>query len=231
MPKEQHQSEKFTGWQGRASFILISIGSAIGFGNLWRFPALVYKYGAGAFFVPYVLALFILGIPIMTMEVAIAQFHQRADLEAWATFGKRFRGIGLTATFSTFVLMSYYGILLGWVIRSFVLTFSLSQEEIENTSGAELYAYFTDYVVGEEPPPLMDARQDACLIMLDITPSPGSLDSSRQLGGSTCWERFPGSPWGCRWCFCSFSLERHCRWRDLLRVCMPISVTGTFPFC
>jgi SNF family Na+-dependent transporter len=50
-------------------FIVSAVGSAVGFGNVWRFPSLVYEYGGGAFFIPYVLALLTIGIPLLVLEV------------------------------------------------------------------------------------------------------------------------------------------------------------------
>ena len=60
-------------WNDRWSFVLASIGSAVGLGNFWRFPALTYKHGGGQFFIPYVLALIFMGIPLMIMELGLGQ--------------------------------------------------------------------------------------------------------------------------------------------------------------
>lgn len=60
-------------WLNRPTFILAAIGSAIGLGNFWRFPYLTYKYGGGYFFLPYLLALFFMGIPLLLMELALGQ--------------------------------------------------------------------------------------------------------------------------------------------------------------
>jgi len=60
-------------WSSRVAFIFAGIGAAIGFGNVWRFPSLVYKYGGGAFFIPYLLALVVIGIPMLVLEIALGQ--------------------------------------------------------------------------------------------------------------------------------------------------------------
>ena len=57
-------------WQKRSSFILAAIGSAVGLGNVWRFPYICYQNGGGAFLIPYFVALFTTGIPQMILEFA-----------------------------------------------------------------------------------------------------------------------------------------------------------------
>lgn len=63
-------------WSSRAAFYFASVGSAVGFGNVWRFPSLVYEYGGGAFFIPYVLALFLIGIPLLMLEISLGQYYE-----------------------------------------------------------------------------------------------------------------------------------------------------------
>ena len=65
------------GWSSRKVFVLASIGSAIGFGNVWRFPYYVHMYGGGTFLVPYFFALFALGIPSLILEMALGQLYQQ----------------------------------------------------------------------------------------------------------------------------------------------------------
>ena len=61
-------------WAGRWTFIIASIGAAVGLGNFWRFPGLTYKYGGfGNFCVPYLVALFFFGIPLLLMELGLGQ--------------------------------------------------------------------------------------------------------------------------------------------------------------
>lgn len=63
-------------WSSRVAFYFAAVGSAVGFGNVWRFPSLVYEYGGGAFFIPYALALFLIGIPILVLEIALGQYYE-----------------------------------------------------------------------------------------------------------------------------------------------------------
>ena len=63
-------------WSSRFAFYMATIGAAVGFGNIWRFPSLAVKYGGGAFFIPYLMALFLLGIPLAILEIGFGQYFQ-----------------------------------------------------------------------------------------------------------------------------------------------------------
>ncbi len=63
-------------WSSRFAFYMATIGAAVGFGNVWRFPSLAVKYGGGAFFIPYLMALFLLGIPLAILEIGFGQYFQ-----------------------------------------------------------------------------------------------------------------------------------------------------------
>jgi SNF family Na+-dependent transporter len=81
-------------WSSRIAFYMASIGAAIGFGNVWRFPSLCVDYGGGAFFVPYLMALFILGIPLVILEIGFGQYFQTGDIGVFGSFHPRLRGVG-----------------------------------------------------------------------------------------------------------------------------------------
>jgi len=60
-------------WAGSTTFVLAAIGSAIGLGNFWRFPYLTFKWGGGIWFIPYLIALMFLGLPMMLLELSLGQ--------------------------------------------------------------------------------------------------------------------------------------------------------------
>eukprot|EP00922_Rhytidocystis_sp_ex-Travisia-forbesii_P070708 GHVS01105574.1.p1 GENE.GHVS01105574.1~~GHVS01105574.1.p1 ORF type:complete len:894 (-),score=185.23 GHVS01105574.1:327-3008(-) len=110
-------------WSGRLSFWLAAIGGAVGIGNLWRFPSLCFEYGGGAFFIPYVVALFFIGIPLLTLELAIGQCFQGGHLVAFNRLSRRFRGVGVAGVFVGFMVTCYYTVILSWGLRYCVDSF------------------------------------------------------------------------------------------------------------
>ena len=67
-------------WSSRIAFYFAAAGAAIGFGNVWRFPGLMVQYGGGAFFVPYLIALFTVGLPLSVLEIGFGQYFQTGDI-------------------------------------------------------------------------------------------------------------------------------------------------------
>ncbi len=110
-------------WTSRTIFLFAAIGSAVGLGNVWRFPYLAHKYGGGAFLIPYLSALFILGIPLLILEFAIGQKLQKGAIDAFRTVNHRLRGIGFGAVFSGFVVVVYYAVVMAWCLHYFVNSF------------------------------------------------------------------------------------------------------------
>ncbi len=120
---------------------------------MWRFPALAFQYGGGAFFIPYLLALFVLGIPMLLMEVSLGQFLQRGDPEVFGAIHGRLRGLGLSSIVTAYFLMCYYAMLLCWTIRSFFELFKFTEEDVEGITGEDLFGYFLNVTVGKETLP------------------------------------------------------------------------------
>jgi SNF family Na+-dependent transporter len=103
-------------WASRASFILACLGYAIGLGNFWRFPYLMFKHGGAVFLIPYFLSLIFLGIPMTVLELTIGQMFQRGDIGVFRGIHPRLAGIGITSIWSGFVLLVYYVIIIAWAM-------------------------------------------------------------------------------------------------------------------
>uniref|UniRef100_A0A7S1BHT6 Transporter n=1 Tax=Corethron hystrix TaxID=216773 RepID=A0A7S1BHT6_9STRA len=134
----------------RISFILAAVGSAVGFGNVWRFPALCASYGGGAFFVPYLLALFLIGIPILFLEIGLGQFFQTGDVGVFGSFNKRFRGVGIISVTAGFILLTYYQVLIAWTLNSFFKSWD-ANAPWDDPIGKDAYGYFESEVMGFQP--------------------------------------------------------------------------------
>ncbi len=122
-------------WSSRTIFLFAAIGSAVGLGNVWRFPFLAHKFGGGAFLVPYLIALFVLGIPLLLLEFAIGQKLQKGAVDAFATINHRLRGIGIGAIFSGFVVVVYYAVVMAWALLFFFHSFSATLPWSEDAKG------------------------------------------------------------------------------------------------
>ena len=110
-------------WGSRASFVLSCIGSAVGLGNFFRFPFLVYGWGGGAFFVPYLLALFFVGIPLLAAELGLGQLTQSGAIDAYRAIHWRLGGIGVCGAIAAFTIVSYYAVILAWSLVYLVESF------------------------------------------------------------------------------------------------------------
>ena len=109
MLEEQRES-----WGTRSGFILAAVGSAIGLGNLWAFPYKLYSYGGGAFLIPYIIALFVVGIPLMTLEFSLGHWTQRAAPEAFKYGHRRFEIVGWWSIILSFIIVTYYPVILAY---------------------------------------------------------------------------------------------------------------------
>jgi NSS family neurotransmitter:Na+ symporter len=101
-------------WDKRAAFIMAAIGSAIGLGNVWRFPYMAYANGGGAFFIPYLIALVTTGIPLVALEYYLGVRYQRGPTEAYDFIRKRTNYIGWFALGTAAMITFYYTVVMSW---------------------------------------------------------------------------------------------------------------------
>ena len=112
-------SPKRDSWSGQLAFVLAAAASAIGLGNLWRFPYLAAQYGGGTFIVIYLALVVTLGFTLMTTEISIGRMTQQSQLTAYDRLDRRFGPLGLLATIIPVVIVPYYCVIGGWVLKYF----------------------------------------------------------------------------------------------------------------
>jgi len=103
-------------WMNRWTFLISTISAAIGIGNVWRFPYLSFKHGGSTFIYTYLYSLFIIGVPMLILELTLGQKMQKGSAGSMRGIVPRLAGIGYVASFSGFVTALTYNILLGMSI-------------------------------------------------------------------------------------------------------------------
>ena len=130
-------------WASRSTFILASIGSAVGLGNAWRFPGLAAKHGGGTFLLVYLVALFLIGIPLLMMEISIARkFHKGAG-ESMRGINRKMEFVGWAATANAFVIVTYYAIVFAWVLLMVVGALKFAGMTGDGQAASQVFANLT----------------------------------------------------------------------------------------
>ncbi|MEU0490114.1 sodium-dependent transporter [Nocardiopsis sp. NPDC006139] len=101
-------------WGTRAGFLMAAIGSAVGLGNIWRFPYIAYENGGGAFMVPYLVALLTAGIPLLILEYSIGHRYRSSAPLSYRRISRPAEAIGWWQVAICFVIAVYYGAIIAW---------------------------------------------------------------------------------------------------------------------
>ncbi len=128
-------------WSSRWGFLLAAVGSAIGLGNVWRFPNIAYEYGGGGFLIPYIIAMFVTGIPLLILEMGIGKTFRTSAPFAFIKMEKRMGWVGWMMLLFGFIVMSYYTVIIAWSLFYAGASTTLAW-------GADPTGFFYDRVVG-----------------------------------------------------------------------------------
>ena len=112
-------------WNTRFAFVMAAIGSAVGLGNVWRFPYVCYENGGGAFLIPYFVALFTAGIPLMILEFSVGHWARSAPPNAFKKIGKKWEWAGWWAVLVPFVIALYYVVVMAWCFSYMIYSLDL----------------------------------------------------------------------------------------------------------
>ncbi len=101
-------------WGSNIAFILAMIGSAVGLGNIWRYPYVLYSNGGGAFYIPYLVAIITLAVPFLILEYGVGYNYQSSFTKAIVKLKPKFELYGWMLPVSIFILTVYYSTIIGW---------------------------------------------------------------------------------------------------------------------
>ena len=132
-------------WTSRWVFVLAAAGSAVGLGNLWKFPYIAGEYGGGAFVLVYLLCIALVGIPIMTAEIGLGRMgglspiHTMARLVRDNGVSRKWTGVGFLGALSGFLLLTFYSVVAGW---SLYYVWEMASGALHEASAEQVKAAF-----------------------------------------------------------------------------------------
>lgn len=118
-------------WGTKVGFLLAAIGSAIGLGNIWRYPYVVYENGGGAFLIPYFVALATAGLPILILEYSLGNRYRQGAPATFHSISPRWEWLGWWQAAISFMIATYYVVILGWCLS--YIYFSFGEQWGEDT--------------------------------------------------------------------------------------------------
>lgn len=110
-------------WSSKLQYILAQVGFSVGLGNVWRFPYLCQKNGGGAYLLPYLILLLVIGIPLFFLELSVGQRIRRGSIDVWNYISPKLGGIGFASCVVCLFVALYYNVIIGWSLFYFSQSF------------------------------------------------------------------------------------------------------------
>lgn len=138
--------EERSSFSGGLGFVLAAAGSAVGLGNLWRFPYLAAQYGGGIFILVYLILALTFGFSLLVMEIGMGRKTKASAIRAFEQINKKFAWVGYLATLVPIIILPYYCVIGGWVLKYMVEYLTGGGMNVADSS------FFGTYVSGTEEP-------------------------------------------------------------------------------
>lgn len=138
--------EERSSFSGGLGFVLAAAGSAVGLGNLWRFPYLAAQYGGGIFILVYLVLALTFGFSLLVMEIGMGRKTKASAIRAFEQINKKFTWVGYLATLVPIIILPYYCVIGGWVLKYMVEYLTGGGMNVADSS------FFGTYVSGTEEP-------------------------------------------------------------------------------
>ena len=135
--KHKHKKNGFTGQLG---FVMAAAGSAVGVGNLWRFPYLAAKDGGGLFILIYLILTFTFGFTLLTSDIAIGRRTGKNSINAYEEMSPKWKFLGILTFLVPVLIMTYYAVIGGWIVR-YIVVYLTGQGQ-----AAAQDSFFTDFI-------------------------------------------------------------------------------------
>ncbi len=152
-------------WGSRLGFILATIGSAAGIGNIWRFSYVAGENGGGAFLLVYFAAVILVGLPLVLAELAVGRAARRDAVGAYSVLapGTRWHFVGGVAVFAAFLILAYYAVVAGWALKYFVGAIDGS---LWTSAGGGYGGFFESFIAGAYEPVIWQSVMVAVTVLV-----------------------------------------------------------------
>ncbi len=168
--------KKRSSFTGSIGFVLAAAGSAVGLGNIWRFPYLAARDGGGLFLVIYIILALTFGFTLLTTEITIGRKTKQSPLTAYGTLRKKWKWVGVIASIVPFIILPYYCVIGGWVLKYFLVFLTGHGKDATQDS------FFTSFITSQyEPVVLMFVFLLACSLIIYMGVTSGIEKSSKIL--------------------------------------------------
>ncbi|MBQ6814169.1 MAG: sodium-dependent transporter [Lachnospiraceae bacterium] len=140
------EEKKKSSFSGSIGFVLAAAGSAVGLGNIWRFPYLAAKDGGGIFLLVYIVLAFTFGFVLLTTDIAIGRRTKQSAMNAFGTISKKWKPLGIFTFFVPAIIMTYYAVIGGWIIKYITVYFTGSGHKAASDG------YFSAFITSDVAP-------------------------------------------------------------------------------
>lgn len=140
------ETKNGSSFSGQIGFVLAAAGSAVGVGNLWRFPYLAAKDGGGLFLLVYLILILTFGFTLLTSDIAIGRKTKKSAIFAYGKMREKWRFLGILTFFVPVLIMTYYAVIGGWITKYFIV-FITGQGRLAASDG-----YFTQFITSAQAP-------------------------------------------------------------------------------
>ena len=134
-------------WSSRLAFMLAATGSAVGLGNIWKFPYITGEYGGGAFVLVYLVCIALIGIPVMMAEILLGRRARANPIDAFRSQAegksRAWGGVGLMGVFAGFVILSFYSVVAGWALAYVFEALSGAFDGLDGETSGALFGALT----------------------------------------------------------------------------------------